>query len=85
MQAFVELLKYEEAELLNVVLEALDRILECGIIQGEQNPVVSDFDAIGGLSNLEKLQLHNCHEIYKKVIKIMEKYYKLSEVNAVMT
>ena len=85
LEAFVELLKGQDTELLYVVLDALERLLECGVSANDDNTIVNDFEFLGGLSALESLQLHSSTDIYHKVIHILERFFfKATEINAIM-
>lgn len=85
MQAFIELLKAEEPDLLFVALEALECVLQCGISEENENSLADEFEAKGGLSTLESLQLHKSADVYHKAIHLIERFFQNKDNNAAMS
>ncbi len=65
--------------MLAVALEGIDNVLKVGkehFTQSGENQFALMFEQEGGLDKLEELQYHANHQIYDRVIKILELYFQ---------
>ena len=69
----------KEPKILEIILRALERLLEAGKSM-EFNAIVEEWQAIGGMKKIEELQLHENKDIYSMVIRIFENYYQVEEL-----
>lgn len=70
---------FKEARVLAVALEGIDNVLKVGkehFTQNGDNQFALMFEQEGGLDKLEELQYHANHQIYDRVIKILEVYFQ---------
>ncbi len=74
LQVFADMLDINEVKLQCVVLEAVAAILETGKGEGE-NRAAAEFDAVGGLRGVEKLQSHANPQLAQLAVEIMENFY----------
>ena len=80
-----DLLACSDAKIITVALEGLENILRVGHAMtqfpagmapsGMTNPYAELVDHAEGLDKIENLQSHSHHDIYKKVVDILEKYF----------
>jgi len=83
LEPIVNGLSSDDANLLMILLDAVDKILELDDEQDEEFDIrISEqFEALGGISKLEELQLFKNDEVYKSVQKLLEKRFRVEEVN----
>ena len=81
---FNELLDTEDYRLLEIVLDGIDNILRCDKMLTQQNGynnlILTEFEQIGIIGKIDKLQLCENSEIYKKALNILESYCELEKV-----
>eukprot|EP01022_Parablepharisma_sp_SALTPOND_P009480 TRINITY_DN139376_c0_g1_i1.p7 TRINITY_DN139376_c0_g1~~TRINITY_DN139376_c0_g1_i1.p7 ORF type:complete len:128 (-),score=14.88 TRINITY_DN139376_c0_g1_i1:56-439(-) len=77
LEAIVHLLDISDPQLTMALLGAIDVALN--LDDRLQGQVTELFEQFGGVTKLEGLQTHQNAEIYKKVVRIMEKHYALEE------
>ena len=77
LEALLVGLDEKDTQLVWALLGAIDVVLDMDEKLGGE--VADVFEKIGGLVKLEALQYHENQDIYKRVIKIMGKHFKLEE------
>lgn len=83
MGCFIEELNMDnDVDMLFLVLKALPHMLMCGMDGESGNAVVRDFQALGGLDRLIKLQMHKNEDVYQKAIELLQKYFEVEETPA---
>ena len=81
-----ELLACADVRIIVVALEALENLLKVGAQDSAKygsNRVAGFIEEAGGLDKIEGLQVHPNHEVYDKVVKILEMYFQASEEEAI--
>ncbi len=73
LEAIVEMLHGEDADLLMVLLEAVDSLLKFDDAGEGEDSVADKLDAMGGVAKIEALQLHKNKNVYERVIKLLDK------------
>jgi len=77
-----ELLSCADPRIIIVALEGLENLLKVGQSDAAKygvNKVANFIEDSGGLDKLEASQVHQNHDIYEKVVKILEVYFGASE------
>ena len=73
------MLKVNDVRMLAVALEGLDNILSCGqkhfLNENSENRFSIVVEEVGCLDDLENLQQHPNHQIYKQALSIIDKYF----------
>lgn len=77
--ALVAMLDMQEVALLEVLLTALRKVLGHGESSHGLNDLAANFDSLGGLQKLMKLQHHPNDGIYKQSVALMSAHYTLEE------
>lgn len=81
METLVGLLDQEDSKTLTVALEALGHILKCGkknfMNNNNENPFATRLESLGAIPKIEKLQLHQSNDVYKKAVKLLETNFEL--------
>jgi len=76
-------LKVKDVRMLAVAMEGLENVLECGEnnFKNEKgdNQFVLVFEQLGFIDDLEMLQEHKNHSIYKTALKLIDKYFPEEE------
>jgi len=78
IDAMCSVLDMDDSKMVMVALDALEKALEVGEKHGRCYPQV--IDECDGVDKLEALQEHGNEEIYTKVIKIIDRYFGMDEV-----
>eukprot|EP00831_Metopus_contortus_P068964 TRINITY_DN61816_c0_g1_i1.p1 TRINITY_DN61816_c0_g1~~TRINITY_DN61816_c0_g1_i1.p1 ORF type:complete len:192 (-),score=45.04 TRINITY_DN61816_c0_g1_i1:61-636(-) len=73
-------LDIQDVTLLSACLTSIENILSCGDLGESENVLATQFEANGGKTKLEKLQHHENVEIYNAVVRLMDRFYKLQEM-----
>eukprot|EP01022_Parablepharisma_sp_SALTPOND_P018679 TRINITY_DN3092_c4_g1_i1.p3 TRINITY_DN3092_c4_g1~~TRINITY_DN3092_c4_g1_i1.p3 ORF type:complete len:252 (-),score=35.25 TRINITY_DN3092_c4_g1_i1:69-824(-) len=81
LEVLVTMLGNEDADLLLILLEAVDSLLELDKVMETEPTVCDQFEGLGGITKLEELQLHKNEIVYKKVVELMDKRFHLEEVS----
>lgn len=80
LPALCSLLKEDDERLIDMTLDAIERVLQVGKkMAGDEseNPFAAKIDAFGGSQNLEELQDHESNKLYERAKKILETYFPL--------
>ena len=76
----VGLLDVQDVKVLQVVLDALQNILNMGAQADGDNNVCADYiEEAGGIEAIEELQTHENEDIYEKSLSIIEQYFQDEE------
>ena len=80
IESLLAALPLPDARSVAVALEGLSNVLAIGseepFIQNGENPFANKLEELGGLDIIEELQYHNNMLVYKKALKILEKFFK---------
>lgn len=83
-----DLLDCGDAKLIQVALDGLENILKVGELDkphtGGYNQMAEHIEGCGGLDKIDRLQGHENHNIYKKALGIIEKYYSEEDDEAAL-
>ena len=80
LQVLVMEMKQEDPRTLPIVLEAVGNVLKAHHTEGRSSEAEIAFEQLGGLSQLEKLQLYGNQKIYEKVVGMMDEFFGLMAV-----
>ena len=75
--AIATALDVKDAKIVDVALEATDKILDVGLKLNLNYSHV--FDEYGGLDKLEELQQHPSEQVYERSVEILDKYFETEE------
>lgn len=79
LQVLVEMLRSKSPDVLLEVLKAIEKVLEVGDFK-DHNEIAVNWQEMGGVEAMEKLETHSNREVYEKVVKILDAYYTVEEV-----
>ena len=80
----IELIKNENNQITNLILTAIDNLLDFGkkfIEENSFNPIIMKLESFSFSKILMELQFHSDEIISNKVEKIIEKHYDVEEQN----
>ena len=88
LNALVVVLDQSDVEMIILALNAISHILDSGVdknpIEGSdpinENYLVNEFEELGGIELVSKLQMHQNKDIYENSIKILENHYRIAEI-----
>lgn len=82
LKPMLDLLNSADNHLIQLLLEAIESILEAGKIKNKNfstNEFVNIIEQAGGLEKIENLQHHRNNNIYEISLRILEKYFETEE------
>ncbi len=77
LSALITMLEAEDPEILLYVMGGITIVLQTE--EGPGNPLAEEFDSLGGVGKLERLQMHEDMEVFKAVQTLLDRFYYLDQ------
>lgn len=85
LEMFCDALSMDDPKVLIVAMTGLENLLKYGELwlghDGDSNPIATAVEANGGLDQIEQLQSHPNHEVYKRALGMIEKHFGETNVD----